>query len=211
MLSGLHIHLVEGCGCSWWRTHLACCGSLTQMKTLIGVLLTSSRHVSGLYEIGNARLSDALNNPLESVVRLTNARLGRLGNPGANEPRALAVVPKAQIALVYVELEATRPADRRMAVHVPKQTTEILVLVAGLRVRGRAHASGPLDPTELHLLAAQPGDRFVVLTDAGLALDVEGTTERDIGVAMLNARHIQFVAATRVEGASERQPTAHSI
>ena len=173
------------------------------MKTRIGVLLTSSRHVSGLYEIGNARLSDALNNTLESVVRLTSATLGRLGNPAANEPAPLAVVPKAQIALVYVELEATRPVDRRMAAYVPKQTTEILVLVAGLRVRGRAHASGPLDPTGLHRLAVQVGDRFLVLTDAGLALDVEGTTERHIGVAMLNARHIQFVAASSAE-ASDR-------
>ena len=183
------------------------------MKTRIGVLLTSSRHVSGLYEIGNARLSDALNNTLESVVRLTNASLGRLGNLAANEPTPLAVVPKAQIALVYVELEATRPVERRIAGYVTKQTTEILVLVSGLRVHGRAHASGALDPVELHRLAAQGGDRFVVLTDAGLALDVEGTTERDIGVAMLNARHIQFVAPTSNEGmvTGDRHVAAHSV
>jgi hypothetical protein len=166
------------------------------LKTQIGVLLTSSRHVSGLYDTGNARLSDALNSTLESVVRLTNASLGRLGNPAANEPTALAVIPKAHIALVYVELEVTRPVERRMAAYVMKQTTDILVLVAGLRVRGQAHASGPLDPVELHRLAARGDDRFVVLTDASLALDVEGTTERPIGVAMLNARHIQFVAQT---------------
>jgi hypothetical protein len=181
------------------------------MLTRVGVLLTSSRHVSGLYEIANARLSDTLNNPLESVVKLTNATLGRLGNPYANEPSALAVVPKAQIALVYAEVEATRQVDRRMATYVPKQTTELLVLVAGLRVRGRAHASGSLDPNELQRLVAQSGDRFVVLTDAHLALDVEGTTERDVGVAMLNARHIQFVASgdeklVKVEG----PPTARS-
>lgn len=166
------------------------------MKTRIGVLLTSSRHVSGLYDTGNARLSDALNSTLESVVRLTNASLGRLGNPAANEPAALAVVPKAHIALVYVELEATRPVERRMAAYVTKKTTGILVLVAGLRVRGQAHASGPLDPVEMHRLAARGDDRFVVLTDANLAVDIEGTTERAIGVAMLNSRHIQFVASS---------------
>jgi hypothetical protein len=181
------------------------------MRTRVGVLLTSSRHVSGLYEVGSARLSDALNNPLESVIRLTNATLGRLGNPYANEPTALAVVPKTQIALVYAEVEATRQVDRRMATYVPKQTTELLVLIAGLRVRGRAHASGPLDPNDLQRLVTQSGDRFVVLTDAHLALDVEGTTERNVGVAMLNARHIQFVASdpdhvVAVEG----PPTARS-
>jgi hypothetical protein len=182
------------------------------MLTRVGVLLTSSRHVSGLYEIGSARLSDALNNTLESVVRLTNATLGRLGNPHANEPAPFAVVPKAQIALVYAEVEATRQVGRRMAGYVPKQTTELLVLVAGLRVRGRAHASGPLDPNELQRLVAQAGDRFVVLTDAHLALDVEGTTERDVGVAMLNARHIQFVASGEEKPVTvEGLPTARSV
>jgi hypothetical protein len=181
------------------------------MLTRVGVLLTSSRHVSGLYEIGSARLSDALNNQLESVVRLTNATLGRLGNPYANEPAALAVVPKAQIALVYAEVEATRQASRRMAAYMPKQTTELLVLAAGLRVRGRAHASGPLDPSELQRLVAQAGDRFVVLTDAHLALDVEGTTERAVGVAMLNARHIQYVASGQEKRVTlEGPPTARS-
>jgi hypothetical protein len=164
------------------------------VKTRVGVLLTSSRHVSGLYEIGNVRLSDALNNTLESVIALTNATLGRLGNPAANEPTPLAVVPKAQIALVYGEPEAKHPVERRMAGYIPKRTTELLVLVAGLRVRGWAHASVAIDPTELQRLVAQTGDRFIVLTDARLALDVEGTTERQIGVAMLNARHIQFVS-----------------
>jgi hypothetical protein len=121
------------------------------------------------------------------------------------------VVPKAQIALVYAELEATRPVDRRMAGYVPKQTTEILVLVAGLRIRGRAHASGPFDPIELHRLAAQAGDRFVVLTDADLAVDVEGTTERSIGVAMLNARHIQYVASHNEGAATDRHVAASSL
>lgn len=174
--------------------------------------MTSSRHVSGLYEHGNARLSDALNNTLESVVRLTNATLGRLGNPDANEPTPLAVVPKAHVALVYADLEAKRPVDRHMAAYVPKQTTELLVLAAGLRVRGRGHASGPLDPVELHRLVAQIGDRFVVLTDARLALDVEGTSERHIGVAMLNARHIQFVAPSKESVAlADSRPMAESI
>jgi hypothetical protein len=68
-----------------------------------------------------------------------------------------------------------------------------------LRVRGRAHSASELDPVELQRLVASGENRFVVLTDASLALDVEGVTEREIGVAMLNARHIQFVARVSLE------------
>lgn len=164
------------------------------VKTRVVVVLTSSRSVAGLYEVGDQRLSDALNNTLESVVRLSHATLGRLGNASANEPVAEAVVPKAQVALVYAELEPVRPVERRMSSYVTKQGTDLLVLAAGLRVAGRAHASAELDGVELHRLVAEARDRFVVLTDARLALDIEGTTAREIGVAMINSRHIQFVA-----------------
>ena len=164
------------------------------MKNRVVVVLTSSRSVAGLYEIGDQRLSDALNNTLESVVRLSHATLGRLGNPSANEPVAEAVVPKAQVALVYMELEPVRPVERRMSSYVTKQVTDLLVLAAGLRVAGRAHASSGFDLVDLHRLVAEAHDRFVVLTDARLALDIEGTTAREIGVAMVNTRHMQFVA-----------------
>jgi hypothetical protein len=38
---------------------------------------------------------------------------------------------------------------------------------------------------------------------ARLAFDVEGTTERSVGVAMLNARHIEFVAKAAASGATD--------
>jgi hypothetical protein len=167
------------------------------MRTRVNVLLTSSRSVAGLLDHGDARFSDALKNPLESIVRLTEATLGRIGNLDANEPVDTAVIPKNHVALVYAPAEANAPAERRLSGYVPKQTTELIVLVAGLRVRGHGHAAGELDPVELHRLVADGANRFVVLTDAHMALDVEGMTERAIGVAMLNARHIQFVARSR--------------
>jgi hypothetical protein len=166
------------------------------MKTRATLLLTSSRSVTGVIEHGDARLSDAVNNPLESVLRVSDAVLGRLGNSGgseANGPFEVAIVPKEQIALIYAIEEQSRPAERRMSSFVAKQTTDILVLLAGLRLRGRAHASAQLDAAQFHRLVFD-AKAFMVLTGASLALDVEGTTARDIGVAILNTKHIQFVA-----------------
>ena len=169
------------------------------MRTRITVLLTTGRSVIGEVEHAEPRLSDALNNPLQSVIRLTDAQLGRLGNVEANQPVSIAVIPKTHVALVYPNAESPRPADRRRVRYTATQTTGLLVLLAGLRVRGRAHAASELDPVELQRLVAPGENRFVALTDASLALDVEGMTEREIGVAMLNARHIQFVARVPLE------------
>jgi hypothetical protein len=164
------------------------------MRTRVTVLLTTPRSVTGEIEHGEARLSDALNNPLQSVVRLADAKLGRLGNVDANQAVSIAVIPKSHVAIVYPDEERGRPAARRRAPYTARQTTGLLVLIAGLRVRGQAHSASDLDPVELQRIVTAVENRFVVLTDASLALDVEGTTEREIGVAMLNARHIQFVA-----------------
>jgi hypothetical protein len=169
------------------------------MRTRITALLTTPRSVIGVVEHSESRLSDALNNPLESVMRLTDAKLCRLGNAEANQPVAVAVIPKTHVALVYPNEESARPTDRRRGPYAATKTAGLLVLLAGLRVRGRAHSASELDPVELQRLVASGENRFVVLTDASLALDVEGVTEREIGVAMLNARHIQFVARVSLE------------
>jgi len=173
------------------------------MKTNVTILLASGRSVTGTFDHGELRLSDALNGSLASVMRVTDATLGRFGNPVANVPVAVALVPKSHAALVIPKEADARPNDKRMYSYVPTKTSELLVLLAGLRIRGSAHGSANLDEVALQRQLAESVDRFIVLTEAWLAFDVEGTTERSVGVAMLNARHIQFVAKAPVIGAAE--------
>jgi len=180
------------------------------MKTHVTILLTSGRSVTGDFEHGEQRLSDALNKSLSSVLRITDAALGRFGNPAANEPVAVAVVPKSHAALVIGE-EASRTTDQRMYAYVPKQSSALLILLASLRIRGSAHASAHLDAAELHRQLSEVADRFIVLTDAWLAFDVEGTTERSIGAAMVNTRHIQFVATIPSTLAAATDPRAQLV
>jgi hypothetical protein len=179
------------------------------MQTRVNVLLVSSRCVVGQIEHGAVRLSDALSNPLESVLRVTDAKLGRLGNEEANESVGVAVIPKSHVALVYSRQEPTRPVEKRLSSYKSKQTTRVLVLVAGLRMSGEAHATAELDPVDFHRLVADRENRFVVLTGARLALDVEGQKERPVGVAMLNSRHIQFVARYECVNASAKGTLKH--
>jgi len=178
------------------------------MRTNVTILLTSGRSVTGSIDHGAERLSDALNGSLTTVLRITDATLGRFGNPAANEPVAVAIVPKNHAALVIVLEEVNRPNEKRMYSYVAKKTSELLVLLAGLRIRGRAHASAPLDDVELRRQLSESADRFIVLTDAWLAFDVEGQNERSVGVVMVNARHIQFVAPLAV---AERDPRLQAV
>ena len=180
------------------------------MRTNVTILLTSGRSVTGSFDHGEQRLSDALNGSLASVLRITDARLGRFGNPAANEPVAVAVVPKSRAALVIPNADVRPASEKRMYSYVAKQTSELLVLLAGLRIRGSAHAAGQLDEVALQRQFSETADRFIVLTDAWLAFDVEGTTERSVGVAMLNARHIEFVGKAP-SAAATGDPRAQAV
>jgi len=164
------------------------------MKTNVTILFTSGRSVTGSMEHAEPRLSDALNQSLASVLRIGGATLGRFDNPAANEPVAMAIVPKSHVALVITHQQEVSPSSDKRMYYVPKKTSELLVLLAGLRIRGSAHAATQLDDAELRRQLAESADKFIVLTGAWLAFDVEGQTERAVGVVMLNARHIQFVA-----------------
>ena len=181
------------------------------MRTTVTILLTSGRSVTGSFEHGEQRLSDALNGSLASVLRIADVTLGRFGNPAANEPVAVALVPKNHAALVIPNEERRRTNDKRMYAYVPQQTSELLVLLAGLRIRGTAHAAAHLDEVGLHRQLSESADRFIVLTDAWLAFDVEGNTERSIGVAMLNARHIQFAATVPSAAAAAADPRVRAL
>ncbi len=178
-----------------------------QLATEITILLTSGRSVAGRFDHGEQRLSDALNGSLASVLRITDATLGRFGNPAANEPVAVALVPKSHVALVIAKEAEPRTNDKRIYSYVPKKASELLVLLAGLRIRGSAHAAAQLDDVELRRQLSESMDHFIVLTDTRLAFDVEGTTERYVGVVMVNARHIQFVAAPPAAGTEVDLPT----
>jgi hypothetical protein len=181
------------------------------MRTNVTILLTSGRSVTGSFDHGEQRLSDALNGSLASVLRIADARLGRFGNPAANEPVAVAVVPKNHAALVIPNADVRPTTDKRVYSYVAKQTSELLVLLAGLRIRGSAHGAAYLDEVALHRQLSESADRFIVLTDAWLAFDVEGTTERSVGVAMLNSRHIQFVAKAPAAATAAADPRAQAV
>jgi hypothetical protein len=160
---------------------------------VVTLLLASSRMVTGTFSSREPRLSDSLNNRLESVVSLEGARLGRYGNPSANEPVKVAVVPKQHIALAYQPTGGPTTESRRH-LRVPKQSAELLILAAGLRINGTGHGLGEFGAADLQQTLHGGEDHFLPVTNATLSLDVEGTQRSSFPFLLLNLRHVQFIA-----------------
>ena len=164
-------------------------------SAVITVLLASPRLVTGTLAAREARLSDALNNRLESVIRLENAHLGRYGNQSANTPVSVAVVPKQQIVVAYETGEGEAPI-RAFSSFVSKERTDLLLLAAGLRITGTGHGVGRFDAGELQQVVHGDEDHFLPVTNATLALNVEGVKSVPLPFLLLNVRHLQFIART---------------
>lgn len=161
---------------------------------MVTAILASSRLVTGRLDLGDQRLSDALNNALQSVLHLSDATLGWLGNPAVQGPFGETLIPKHQVALIYEHDERSLSRQKRLYAYVEKQAAELLLIVAGLRVQGRAYSTSEFDTVNLHRLIATADDKFVPMTNATMALDIEGTKSIELGSAMVNLRHIQFAA-----------------
>lgn len=164
-------------------------------SAIITLLLASPRMVTGTITAREGRLSDALNNRLESFVRLENAQLGRYGNPSANQPVPLAVVPKQHIVVAYEARDrAVATASRLLPSYIPKQRADLVLLAAGLRITGTGHGPGNFEAADLQQLVHGAEDHFFPITNATLALDVEGTKSTRLAFLLLNLRHLQFIA-----------------
>ena len=164
-------------------------------SAVITVLLASPRMVTGTLAARDARLSDVLNNRLESVVRLQNAHLGRYGNQSPNDPVSVALVPKQQIVVAYEAGDGEAPT-RVFSSLVPKERTDLLLLAAGLRITGTGHGLGRFDAGELQKVVHGTEDHFLPVTNATLALNVEGVRSIPLPFLLLNVRHLEFIART---------------
>jgi hypothetical protein len=170
---------------------------------VVTLFLASSRMVTGTFTAREPRLSDALNSRLDSVVSLENAQLGRFGNPSANEPVSVAIVPKPHIAIAYEQSVDRSTTESRRYPYVPKQSAELVVLTAGLRITGTGHGLGEFAAADFQQIVHGGEDHFLPVTYATLSLDVEGTQSASFPFLLLNIRHVQFIA--RAEQASNRR------
>jgi hypothetical protein len=161
---------------------------------VVTLLLVSSRMVTGTLNVREPRLSDALNNRLESVVSLESATVGRYGNPSANEPVKVAVVPKQHIAVVYERSVGRSTTEGRRSAHVRKESAELLLLATGLRITGTGHGLGQFAAPDLQKVLHEGEDHFLPVTTAVLALDVEGTQRATFPLLLVNLRHVQLIA-----------------
>lgn len=156
------------------------------------VILTARHFISGEMLFRDKRLSDALNDRLESVVSLRKVQVARLSEPGKIlEIHSAAIVQKAWVIIAFEPPQKAIPATKRFYGYVKKQQHDVFMVLEGMEVRGTLHTQGDLD---LRRLITSSGDIFLPLTNAMVSLYGNERFVVEQEVIMVNGHLIRYFA-----------------
>ncbi len=159
------------------------------------VIFTHQHAINGGVFLRTQRLSDYLNDRRDTNVRILNASIARLENPGRVVERThFAIVPKESIMLVF-EPPQKRPPQRGF-IKFPKDQYEIYILLDGVEVRGNIHVQGALD---LLNVLANNAHSFLPITNPTVTILANPTLPFKSEAILINVQRIRFIGEIKPE------------
>lgn len=159
------------------------------------VLFTPLHSVTGIVSAKEQRLSDLLNDPRESVVRLRNAKLYRQSEPGrVIAEHAVAFIPKEEIAIAFEPVPREDLSPKRLYSFVRKQQNQVFIVMDGFEVSGVLHTLSQMESFDIHDLIAGRKVMFLPVTQAQVifATDDRYLIKRE--AIIVNVQHIHYIA-----------------
>lgn len=127
------------------------------------VLIVANHSITGELGLGEARLSDYLNDVRNSFVELHNAAFARLADPGkVIHQTAKATIPKSRVVIAF-EREPGRVAKTRFYAYRKKYMFPVFMGLDHMEVRGCLHATSTEAVPDL---TAMREERFIPVTQA---------------------------------------------
>ncbi len=166
--------------------------STVEPLTFHVVILTARHFISGEMLFRDQRLSDYLNDRLESVISLRNVQVARLIEPGKIlQTHPAAIVQKSWAIVAFEPPQKSIPATKRFFGYVKKQQHDVFMVLEGMEVRGVLHTQSDLD---LRRLITSSGDIFLPITNATVSLYGNERFVIEQQVIMVNAHLIRYLA-----------------
>lgn len=128
------------------------------------VLLVENHSIMGDVRLGEARLSDFLNDLRQPCIELHNATVSRLSEPAKAISRTdRALIPKAKVAVAF-EVKTSRAANAQRLFNYKEKVKYLTFAAAGtIEIQGLFHATPSESPADLMLA---PKRWFIPLTKA---------------------------------------------
>lgn len=168
------------------------------------VIFTYRHSLTGELTLKDKRLSDYINERVDTMLIMRNVSVARLEDP-ANilYTTPSAVIPKAGIVLVFEPPQKAIPPSKRFFGYVKKEKYEVFLILDGMEVRGALHTTGSLDFR--HILINAP-DAFLPITEATVMMEANRKLVVRQDAILVNSQRIRFFGSLQPLSPTQPRP-----
>ena len=161
------------------------------------VIFTNRHSITGELVLKGKRLSDQINERVDTMLSLGNVTIARLENPArVLHIMPTAVVPKSSIVLVFEPPQHAIPPSNRFFGYIKKDKHEVFLILDGMEVRGVLHTQP--NPDFRGVLVNSP-DAFLPITKATIRLDANPDMIIRQDAILINTLRVLFVGKLEIK------------
>jgi hypothetical protein len=155
------------------------------------VIFTNRHSITGEMAVKEKRLSDQINERVDTMLALSNVTIARLDNPAqVLHIMQTAVVPKAGIVLIFEPPQKTVLPTNRFFGYIKKEKYEVFLTLDGMEVRGILHTQPNPD---FRVVLVNSPDAFLPITQASIRLDANPGMKINQDAILINTQRVRFV------------------
>jgi len=155
------------------------------------VIFTNRHSITGELVLKDKRLSDHINERVETMLALRNVTIARLDNPTQDlHIMQTAVVPKSGIVLIYEPPQKVIPTPTRFFGYIKKEKYEVFLILDGMEVRGILHTQPNPD---FRVVLVNSPDAFLPITQATIRLEANPEDRIHQEAILINTQRVRFV------------------
>lgn len=155
------------------------------------VLFTARHSITGELVLKDKRLSDHINERVETMLNLKNVSVARLEDPAhILHKMQAAVVPKSAIILVFEPPQKAIPPSNRFFGYIQKDKHEVFLIMDSMEVRGVLHTQA--NPDFRRVLVNSP-DAFLPITQATVQLEGSRVLTIRQDAILINTQRVRFI------------------
>jgi hypothetical protein len=173
------------------------------------VVVLNSRHViTGELTLKDKRLSDHINERVDTMLTLSNVTVARLEDPSQIIYKMeIAVIPKSTIVLIFEPPQKAAPPSIRFFSYIKKEKCEVLLIMDGMEVCGVLHTQSK--PDFRRVLVNSP-DAFLPITQATVRLAVKPDLPIRQEAILINTQKVRFIGKLDIESPTSESASMES-
>ncbi len=167
------------------------------------VVFTHRHSITGELVLKDKRLSDHINERVDTMLNLRNVTVARLEDPAHILHRmTTAVIPKAGIVIIFEPPQEAVPPSNRFFGYIKKDKHEVFLVLDGMEVHGVMHTQN--NPDFRRVLANSP-EAFIPITQATVRLDANPSLVIRQEAILVNITRLRFVG--KIDAKPQAEPT----